>query len=310
MKIRCTDCSFNEESLAVNSIDILINAKIEHEWTHTDHHVIYTFGLRSKLIKITDPEFVYKSHCKTCAALYLDRVSYMTVSKLDLQRFIENHTKAMKKNDIKHEGIEQIHEFATVSYRYQPYIEGIENKNPVVDRMKTEGITAADLSDATDVKKSSDDISQFMVASASYEELVICKRMTAGLCPVSYCMGKIGEHYSPTVDWYNKFLQHMRDDHRVLDSVFDNKVVSVLQQCLIFIRNIESNYSTLPLADRKKKANKESEALRNLNKMGIPLGMLDHMFHRGVSRIGEYTYRGMKLLGVPDWVKEISNDGQ
>ena len=44
------------------------------------------------------------------------------------------------------------------------------------------------------------------------------------------------------------------------------------------------------------------------NKEGMGIGLLKVLFDLQISKIGDYTYHGMELLGKPDWVLDVESN--
>ena len=133
---------------------------------------------------------------------------------------------------------------------------------------------------------------------ARLQETMIGVSFIAGECPA--CDRQVAEKNKYVFD---ELLQHMRTAH-TMKTPKENKVLSMLQQCLIFSRSRNAGTHRRGMIGRKRR-DRMCTALRTLNKEGMGISLLKVLFDLQIPKIGDYTYHGMELLGKPDWVKNV-----
>ena len=308
MIIKCKDerCDFRFVSTK-DRIHDLIMEKEDHE-ALTKHKVVFLIAIRTKLIEKENPDMIYRIKCTTCEENKGTFVIYETILGLDANRFIDIHNANMAK---KEKNMYQEHVFDIVSQPFDDFAKEMRDKSPVINKMRIDDISPEDINFKEKRIETGDQELAFFLREddAKDKETRMVYNIYKNTCPIChlFLIRELEHKIKPKrrlhleSKKYDIALAHIRDYHSD-----HSMTINIVTQCVIFQRNKNTLY-TVYGADKKKKRDKMYQALRTLNKSGIPATMLMRIFDLQTRQVGNYTYHGMELLGKPDWVLNIEN---
>ena len=274
----------------------IIKEKLEHEYMNPDHEVMFVIGLGLQLVHIDNPSIIYTVKCETCWEYYGQINIYETPSRLDSQRYYMLHSQSTKQQDLKTFGTQIGHKLNITEAPYTEYIDSL--RSPLINKMKLDDIKPSQLSKDTRIEHGNDDIAFYMKDHrARLQETIIGISFARGDCPI--CKRQVTEKHDRM---YDELIEHLRIIHTT-NTPIENKVLALLQQCLIYTRTHNAGIHKGKIG--RARHDRISAALRTLNKEGIGIDLLKVMFNLQTTRVGDLTYHGMELLGKPDWVKIV-----
>lgn len=302
MIIKCKECEFRYVSRK-DSIDDLVTEKIEHEFI-TKHKVVFLLTLGARVIEKENPTNVYTCYCITCWNNSHKRTSYSTISRLDGQRYIDVHNQTMSRKE-KH--LYEYHSFSWNETEFESYSKNLIRNSPVIQKMMQDNIRPEQVNLTEKSMETGDQELAFYLNSegSSRAETIIAYRIKEHQCPL--CMSAMIEgedRFNEEIldKRFELLLSHVRRFHEGTENRYTSITINILQMCMLYQRNLYSIKGTTK-HDRISKTGKKSQALRTLNKTGIPMSLLSDMFDLDDSRVGKYAYKGMEILGKPQWVQ-------
>jgi hypothetical protein len=216
----------------------------------------------------------------------------------------------------------QFHEVDVLESPLKLLINDETRKNAIVQKMVQDEIEPSDIDFETKVLEVGDQELAFFLKSpnAKPEETTIAYHIYKTVCPVcrffevissdDYAKKSKQELAELQEKKFDMLLSHLRSSHLAGSNYLYadmNLVDNILQMCILYQRNYYGIF-TVSGQQKKAKRDKMSQALRTLNKTGIPYVLLCSMFNIDTTKVGKYTYRGMEILGKPDWVQKVEDE--
>ena len=348
MLIKCEheNCEFKEQRKF--NVYELVQLKAEHEYLNTGHKVAYCYGINFKIKNVTDPEKVYRGECTTCLNNYEKLHTYETVSKFDLRRHTDFHSKSMAKEDEKYCGMALFHEFYITEFDYKEYEKNAIEHSDLIEKIQLDNIPIEKIDTVnTDIEKG-DYGPNNVFQGTNVTELFIAKKMYYGFCPI--CNHHLIKKYkepdiaweltpkellssdSPTdtrsYDYLNFFdfaFKHLMKHHTYCyeGNDYEKTCFNIMRELLLCERaisklrhfykiNRKDIDEEFTLKTREMYIARRDMSLRALNKIGIPQNtihaLIDGSYHQNETQLGQRLYHGMELLGRPNWVKKIESE--